>query len=420
MTTEATIDIDNDVWLDGEGNLTVDGNRDHTVFSVPASSTVTISGMTITRGRALAVGGGIFNEGDLVVMDSEISDNASGDIAGGIYSLDGALTLSNTLVTRNEATRGAGLLVFGDVEITESTITANVGGGIHSSSRLLVRDSTIADNNGEFAGGGVHNARDASFFDSRITGNEAPLGGGIYSVGRLSLFETTVDGNIADQGGGIYGDDALRDIDGGDVEVFALGLTEIRYSTISNNSARLGAGIYSIALRMTMDNSTVSGNSAIETGGAVYIGGTTLGASTSFLVGTTITDNAAPSASAVFATGETPTLRLAGNILDGSCVAESSAVFLSEGSNFESPGDTCGLGDPSDRVDLTTEDLDLGPLADNGGATQTHLPMAGSVAIDAIAIDDCQTVLPFTPLLDQRLVMRPQGAGCDVGSVEVE
>jgi hypothetical protein len=54
----------------------------------------------------------------------------------------------------------------------------------------------------------------------------------------------------------------------------------------------------------------------------------------------------------------------------------------------------------------------LGPLQDNGGWTDTHLPMVGSPAIDA---GDATTAPPG----DQRGVRRPQGPASDIGSVEV-
>ena len=56
----------------------------------------------------------------------------------------------------------------------------------------------------------------------------------------------------------------------------------------------------------------------------------------------------------------------------------------------------------------------LGPLQDNGGPTETHLPLTGSPVIDA-GSPDCP--LPAT---DQRGVARPEGAACDIGAVEVE
>jgi hypothetical protein len=52
-------------------------------------------------------------------------------------------------------------------------------------------------------------------------------------------------------------------------------------------------------------------------------------------------------------------------------------------------------------------------LADNGGPTLTHLPVPGSPAIDAANAALC-------PAADQRGVARPQGGGCDAGSVERE
>jgi CSLREA domain-containing protein len=60
--------------------------------------------------------------------------------------------------------------------------------------------------------------------------------------------------------------------------------------------------------------------------------------------------------------------------------------------------------------DLQNTAANLGALASNGGPTQTHLPNAGSPAID--------TGDPGCTGTDQRGVARPQGGGCDRGSVE--
>jgi hypothetical protein len=75
---------------------------------------------------------------------------------------------------------------------------------------------------------------------------------------------------------------------------------------------------------------------------------------------------------------------------------------------------SCGLTEPSD---LVVADAMLGPLQDNGGPTETHdlLPggttTPGSPAIDAGDNAAC-------PTTDQRGVVRPQGAACDIGAVE--
>jgi hypothetical protein len=55
----------------------------------------------------------------------------------------------------------------------------------------------------------------------------------------------------------------------------------------------------------------------------------------------------------------------------------------------------------------------LGPLADNGGPTQTHALLPSSPAIDAGDNNGC-------PPTDQRGVARPSGLACDIGAYEVE
>jgi hypothetical protein len=53
----------------------------------------------------------------------------------------------------------------------------------------------------------------------------------------------------------------------------------------------------------------------------------------------------------------------------------------------------------------------LGPLADYGGPTPTMALLAGSPAIDAADAASC-------PETDQRGIIRPFGAGCDIGAFE--
>jgi hypothetical protein len=61
--------------------------------------------------------------------------------------------------------------------------------------------------------------------------------------------------------------------------------------------------------------------------------------------------------------------------------------------------------------DLVVADAMLGPLQDNGGPTETHDLLPGSLAIDAGG--SCPP-----PTTDQRGVVRPQGVACDIGAVE--
>lgn len=61
--------------------------------------------------------------------------------------------------------------------------------------------------------------------------------------------------------------------------------------------------------------------------------------------------------------------------------------------------------------EITYGDPKLGPLADNGGPTQTMALLTGSEALD-VASHSC-------PATDQRGISRPQGPRCDIGAFEV-
>jgi hypothetical protein len=62
-------------------------------------------------------------------------------------------------------------------------------------------------------------------------------------------------------------------------------------------------------------------------------------------------------------------------------------------------------------------DPQLGPLQDNGGATLTMEPALASPAVAAGVAAACAT--PPVGGADQRGVIRPVGARCDIGAVEV-
>ena len=85
----------------------------------------------------------------------------------------------------------------------------------------------------------------------------------------------------------------------------------------------------------------------------------------------------------------------------------------SNGYNFEDT-DTCNFYDSTDRPN--GGDPYLLALGDNGGPTQTQRPLLGSPLVGAIPVGDCDPDVT----VDQRGVSRPQGNGCEIGSVEVQ
>jgi hypothetical protein len=175
------------------------------------------------------------------------------------------------------------------------------------------------------------------------------------------------------------------------------GGTLILVDTVVSEHVRIG-GILSSEGRVVLLNSTVSGNS----GSAVIAKELTLTNST--LSG---------SETAIECKG---TCTAANTLIRGVCTSP----ITSDGYNIESPGDTCGFDQSTDQIKVL--DPMLGPLEHNGGPTQTHALLPGSVAIDQIPEADCVDADGQPLTTDQRGEPRPETGGtmCDVGAFEVQ
>src|SRR5207249_38813 len=105
---------------------------------------------------------------------------------------------------------------------------------------------------------------------------------------------------------------------------------------------------------------------------------------------------------AVFVIDGTATLRntILADSTGGDCFNVIGSVVTDDGHNIVEDN-SCGFTGGADPM--------LGPLANNGGPTQTHALLPGSIAIDAVPLSSC------AQLIDQRGVSRPQGVLCDVG-----
>jgi hypothetical protein len=165
-------------------------------------------------------------------------------------------------------------------------------------------------------------------------------------------------------------------------------------------------------------NSTVSGNRSIAPSASASgfaAGIQTDALSKVSLLNSTVTANVAergpgggiysyPSAEVVLTNSI-----VAGN--SGLTASDCYGAITSQGDNLIGTASGCGYS-PGDG-DLVDVNPNLGPLADNGGPTQTHALLPGSPAID-------HSAAPCPSALDQRGVFRPQGTGCDIGATEKE
>jgi hypothetical protein len=63
--------------------------------------------------------------------------------------------------------------------------------------------------------------------------------------------------------------------------------------------------------------------------------------------------------------------------------------------------------------------LDPAGLQNIGGSTETIALLANSPAVNAVPLSSCTDVTGKTVTIDQRRVIRPVGAGCDIGAFEL-
>jgi hypothetical protein len=227
---------------------------------------------------------------------------------------------------------------------------------------------------------------------SDVSGNRSGgNAGGIMNTGMLTMTGTTVARNVAAANG-----------DGGGL--MNTGSLTITGCTVSGNEATQdGGGIANFNVLM-LANSTVSANTA-DTGE----GGGVWNNSVMTMTDVTVSGNAASVGGAIGNSGAA--MMVVNTLIDGGC---SGTAIESDGYNLESTGDTCGFDAPTDAIAVSAADLQLGPLQDNGGPTETHALGESSVAVNAIATEMCVVAE------DQRGVARPQGSGCDIGSFERE
>ena len=183
-----------------------------------AGGTSTLNGTMISSNTATASGGGLFNasHGSTILTSDTVSSN-SGVAGGGIFN-QGTLTIDSSSIKNNTATsKGGGISTLGgSTTISNTSITGNkvnssgtaLGGGIDCEKSVLsLINCTISSNqvNGVNAyGGGIYAYKSTvSVVNSTISGNKANgstdgEGGGIYAdTTVLTLVNSQVKGNKA-------------------------------------------------------------------------------------------------------------------------------------------------------------------------------------------------------------------------------
>ena len=234
-----------------------------------------------------------------------------------------------------------------------------------------------AGGNGGFGGG------DGGLGATAIGGGGAGMGGAVFNhQGELTVINSTLSGNAATGGTGAQAGEGL----GG--ALFNLnGFVTLDSATIAGNTADNGGALYNLGY--LADDSG-------DPGGHDYTARVTL--TNSILSDSIGGDDLVSNAPATVAGG-------AANTVDDANDTEVSAA----GPNLVETRSMTGAGE-IDGSPLTA-DPQLGPLAENGGTTETQALGATSPARDAGATAEAT---------DQRGITRPQGPNDDIGAFEFE
>jgi hypothetical protein len=366
------LDITSSMLISATGAVTVTQS-----FGAPDRIFHLLSGNVTMRGLAI-LGGVVTGGGGGIRVDAGTS-----------------LSLYQSVLTCNNASNGGGISSSGGVTLTNVTLNGNAGGsggGIHNDSGAVASlINVILSNNTATYGAGLYNLGTANLTEVTLSDNQfATSGGGVYNSGTALLVSVTLSGNSGQYGGGIYNEG---------------GTATLNSVTLSGNSSGAaggtygGGGIYNNTGTVTLANVTLSGNSAYQTGGGLYNY-----AGTARLTNVTLSGNTAVQGGSGGFRNDA-TAALTNTIVANSGGAGNCNTTISGSSNL-SDDNTCGFGAGRDNVNVM-----LGPLADNGGATQTHALLPGSPAIDFGTDTGC-------PYSDQRGAYRPIGPHCDVGAYE--
>lgn len=374
------------------------------IFHVAATGTLTLKGLTVEGGFIECcidgfvsnIGGGISNDGLLIITNSLVSGNSAvyegGGIAGG-----GSVSITNSTVSFNSAQDGGGIFSYGPVTITSSSISDNsaegFGGGIWGGLPLTIIDSTISGNTIQSFGGGI--ASGPMVLTNSIISNNSSgfIGGGIFFFGGVNSTSTITKSTISNNtGDGIFNtvDSALTIID----------------SAISDNSRSVS--IFNAGGLIDIFNTTISNNVvAIENDqdGTVNI------------VNSTITNNTIGIYNPIYEFNPFGKIELQNTILalnTGNTLSDCFGTITSLGNNI--------IGDTTDcTITLKSTDLTgnpgLGTFTDNGTPGNGHYPLlSNSQAINAGNNNVCLS----NPILATDQIGDPRVDICDIGSIEFE
>ena len=330
----------------------------------------------------------------------------------------------------------ATVLKLTGMTVTGGTITGAGGGlsAVGTGPNVTLDDMVFTGNTANGSGGAIYlgNSATLTIRNSVIKDNSALNGGGIFFVsnGSLVMENTTLSGNKATAstnavGGGLYFDAAAL---AAPPAGFTPNTLIIRNSTFNNNSSTgTGGAIFMDTLTGTLQlqNSTISGNSAVSGGGIALQSG----AGSLLVQNSTITLNSASGTSTTTGGGGifrnsilNNTITLANSVVSGNINSGAPDIrtdgFTKTQANYSAIGSGTGftlVAASGNNLAFSTN-LMLDVLGSNGGPTQTHAILPNSPLLNA----GSGALVPAGITTDQRGpgFGRIVGSSVDIGAYE--
>lgn len=396
------------------------------VASVGIVSTASAATITVAAGEvAVDAGNGncslreAINNAELILGgDTSGGDCVAGDPGADTIVLAAASTYDLPDIAVSDGANGdSGLPAI------TSVITIQGNGAIIQRSPTLFSGTPCGGGGDKFRIFFIYDSGNLTLENVRLRNGCASgsAGGAIFNCGALTITDSVIDNNVADTSAGAIQNDGMLTLtrstlsnnavtSGAGGAVVDTGGFEILQSTINNNSTPGAGGALLEAGgggTRTIANSTISGNSADGTGGGLQND-----ASTSLTNVTVAFNQMGPPGSlggpgaGIFGSSTLANTLLADQIGGSDCAGVTSLVG--------------NLDDDGSCAATTTTTPDIGPLANNGGPTQTHALLAGSPAIDTG--DNATCAAAPVDNFDQRGFTRPIfgriSVTCDVGAYE--
>ena len=264
-------------------------NSYHVVTAYLVDDTAVIDGFTIRGGQA---------DGPNFGPSPDSKDQGSG-----INVYDSTPRLENCTITDCYSANHGAVNDHGGATLINCTISnnhsGNIAGGLymHFDIDTTAVGCTFRDNTTEGKGGGVYNKGNttSTFLNCVFEGNTALFGGGMYcdndsnpTLTNCTFAGNSAQGDATSSGGGLYNNGGssptldgcifannTAETKGGGMYNHNNSSPALTNSSFTNNTALLGAGMYNfIDTAPTLTNCVFEGNSASGRGGAMYNTGT--------------------------------------------------------------------------------------------------------------------------------------------------